>query len=261
MSATGMGGFGLGLVAGLVATLGGCGGASRTTGFRSVSDTEPQGERSPRLNADALDHGEALHAGDAAWNARLDEQRLREAIQAWRRALALRPDDPGLWTRLSRAYYFLADAHLSFDEGREEEMLETWDEGARAAERALSYLSPTFAQRMQAGGRIEDAAAALDDKAVGALFWRIVNLGKWASAKGFTTQLDVRNELRLLMGRCLALDPAFFHGGPHRVLGAYYARAPAMVGGDLERSQSHFEQSINLGPNYLATRVLYALFD
>jgi hypothetical protein len=111
---------------------------------------------------------------------------------------------------------------------------------------------------MHAGGRIEDAAAMLDESAVAALFWRVVNLGKWATAKGFATQLDFRNELRLLMGRCLELDPGYFYGGPHRALGAYYARAPSMVGGDLERSQSHFQQSLNLGPNYLATRVLYA---
>jgi len=87
-------------------------------------------------------------------------------------------------------------------------------------------LSSDFAQRMQAGTRIEEAVSILDRTAVPALYWRSANLGKWAAAQGFATLLSYKDEIRAVMTRCLELDANYFFAGPHRYFGAFYARAP-----------------------------------
>lgn len=200
----------------------------------------------------------AAQTGDAAWAERGTEARLRAAIAAWEQVVAANPSDHETLTKLSHAYYFLADGYLSFDEAHQPEMMSTFEKGTQAAEHALMALSSDFAQRMQAGTRIEEAVSILDRSAVPALYWRSANLGKWASAQGFATLLSYKDEIRAVMTRCLELDANYFYAAPHRYFGAFYARAPSFAGGDLVRSKEHFEQSLRFAPNYFATRVLYA---
>lgn len=209
-------------------------------------------------NAASLDRSSALALADSAWAERLDEVRLREAIGALERATQLDTTDAAALARLARAYYFLGDGHLSFDPARHEEMMDAFERGTDAAERALVAQSPSFAARMRSGARIEEAVELLGRDAVPALYWRAANLGKWAAAQGFATLLTYKDEIRATMARCLELDAMYFHAGPHRYFGAFYARAPSFAGGDLARSREHFEQSIRSAPTYLATRVLFA---
>lgn len=51
--------------------------------------------------------------------------------------------------------------------------------------------------------------------------------------------------------RAVELDPAFDAGGPHRVLGALYLRAPGppMGVGSLRRAVNHLEVAVRLGPD------------
>ncbi len=201
-----------------------------------------------------------VEEGDAAWAERGDEARLNVAIQKWEAAAEMDASDADTWVKLSRAYYFLADGHMSFDESRAELMIATYEKGIAAAEHALVAISPDFARRMQADTRIEEAVEILDASAVPALYWRSSNMGKWGIAKGFATVLAYKDEIRAIMARCLELDATYFHYGPHRYFGAFYARVPAFAGGDLERSRTHFDQALAGAPYYLGTRTLYAEF-
>lgn len=194
----------------------------------------------------------------AAWAQRDDEAQVRAAIQKWEQALQVDPGKPEAWTALSRAYYFLADCHLRFEENPGDAMLETYEKSTQAAEQALMQQSPQFREKMQAGERIENAVSLLDAQSVPALYWRSSALGKWASQKGFATLLSYKDEIRAVMTHVLELNPTFYFGGPHRYFGVFYARAPSFAGGDLERSKDHFEKSLQMEPNYFATHVLYA---
>ena len=233
----------------------GCGSSVQRTGW---DETTP--EANPRQNTPeaAAQREQLATQAEAAWAQRSDEAQVRAAIAAWEQIVEGSPNDHATWTKLARGYYFLADCHYSFDEARAELMMETYDKGRIAAERALVALSPDFAERMRNGTRIEESVGVLQANAVPALYWRSTNLGKWASAQGFATVLSYKDEIRAIMTRCLELDANFFYAGPHRYFGAFYARAPAFAGGDLERSRQHFEQSLQVEPNYFATRVLYA---
>ncbi|MFW6067676.1 MAG: TRAP transporter TatT component family protein [Myxococcota bacterium] len=195
---------------------------------------------------------------EAAWEQRDDQQQLRTAIEKWEQAVEIDPSKYELWTSLARARYFLADCHLRFDEAQADAMMTVYEDSTKAAEQALMQVSPAFREKMQGGARMEDAVSLLDARAVGALYWRSSALGKWASEKGFATLLSYKDEIRKVMTHVLELDPTFYFGGPHRYFGAFYARAPGFAGGDLDRSKRHFEKSLEMEPNYFATRVLYA---
>lgn len=200
---------------------------------------------------------EALVArGDEAWAGRDEEAQVRAAIEAWEQAVAANPDDAETWVKLSRGYYFLSHGHLRWSDP--DAMAETYQTGIRAAERALRALSPEFAERMAAGEHVQDAVSILGADAVPALYWRASNLGRWARLDGFATVLSFKDEIRAVMTRCMELDRYYFFAGPDRYFGAFFAIAPTYAGGDLDRSQQHFEESIRRAPNYFGTHVLYA---
>ncbi|MFK7991463.1 MAG: TRAP transporter TatT component family protein [Sandaracinaceae bacterium] len=243
-----MGMVGLGLVAF------GCGGS-----YDSAWDEEEQTADTSGGSDGAAAGSERttlIEQGDAAWAERDDAARIQAAITAWEQAVEMDGSDHETWVKISRAYYFLADGHQRFD--NPDAMADTYQSGIRAAERALRALSPDFAQRMSAGEAMEEAAAVLEADAVPALYWRATNLGKWARADGFATLLSFKDEIRAVMTRCLELDRSYFFTGPDRYFGAFYAIAPSYAGGDLERSQQHFEYSISQQPNYFGTHVLMA---
>jgi predicted anti-sigma-YlaC factor YlaD len=60
------------------------------------------------------------------------------------------------------------------------------------------------------------------------------------------------------MTRVLELDPNFYHGGPHRYFGAFYAVAPDFAGGDLAKSREHYDKSLEIAPYFLGTKILMA---
>jgi len=228
------------------------------SGRQAAWDTTPDPVSTPASDQARSEVGEITAQAEAAWAERIDEAQLRAAIAKWKQAAEIDSSNYDIWVRISRAHYFLADGHLSFDEARTPEMLESYEMGMEAAERALIALSSDFAQRMRAGTRIEEAVSVLDARSVPALYWRSANMGKWALAKGFATLLSRKDEVRAIMARCLELDATYWHSGPNRYFGAFYAKVPAFAGGDLTRSRRHFEAALRAAPNYLGTRMLYA---
>jgi len=90
------------------------------------------------------------------------------------------------------------------------------------------------------------------------MYWYASALGKWAKKKGFAVLLGQKDNVKATMDRALELAPDYFYGGPHRYFGAYYAIAPSFAGGDLEKSKVHFKKSLEIEPNYVGTKVLWA---
>lgn len=199
--------------------------------------------------------GDPAAEGDALWAHRDDKAQLEAALKAWDTALQADPDNLDLLVKLARGSYFLSDGFLR---GDNEAYLATFEQGVDYAERALTASSPEFKKRVQAGETAMDAMSSVQLNGVPALYWYSSNLGKWAKAKGFTTLLGNKDTIKAAMERCLALDETYFFGGPHRYFGAYYAVAPSFAGGDLDKSQAHYQKSLVLAPNAVSTKVLMA---
>lgn len=219
---------------------------------------ESSDAREARAEAHEGERETLIRAGDEAWEARDDADKTLEAIRAYRDAAEIDPNDVDTLTKLAHAEYYYADCHLSFDEDDEEAYKQMLQRSTQSAEYALIAQSSEFANRMRNGWRIEEAVTVLDKTAVPALYWRSSALGKWASAEGFATLLSYKDEVKAIMERCLELDQPFYYYGPDRYFGVFYGRAPAMSGGDLNKSRAHFDLSLEKEPNYFATRVLMA---
>ena len=199
-----------------------------------------------------------LAAAQAAWAKRGDEAQALAAVDNWKKAVEVNPSNAEAWTDLSHALFFYADCHQRFDDAEQDQRKTTHEEGTRAAERALSAMSPAFGQKMSAGAQIESAIDVLGPDAVPALYWRASNLGRWATLDSFATLLSYKDEVRAIMEFCLNNDPAYWYQGPDRYFGVFYARAPGFSGGDMTKSMEHFQRSIEVQPNYLGTRTLLA---
>jgi hypothetical protein len=205
-------------------------------------------------------HDAALAEGNAAWDERADPERLRAAIAAWQRALEAVPSDWELWQRLGRAQYFLADGTMQFDPALEADTTAMYQTAITSTERSLTEHFPRFAEYMRTNARFDDGAlATLDASAVPALYWRASALGRWARRDGFATVLAYKDEIRAIMTYCLNNDRHYYHAGPDRYFGAFYAVAPTYAGGDLDRSRQHFEYAIGVDPNFFGTHVLFAM--
>ena len=210
----------------------------------------------PTQTADSIDAPvDAVALGDARWAERTDPQNVREAIAHWEGVVATEPDNAEVLVKLTHAYYFLADGYLRDDE---DAYLEALDAGVRWGERAMVASSPEFAAAMAEGAKYPDAVALVGPQGVPAMFWYTTALGKWAKKQGFAIMLGHKDNLKVAMERVLALDPTFLGGAPHTYFGVFYAVAPAIAGGDLDKSREHFEAALAISPDVLSTKVLWA---
>jgi hypothetical protein len=209
--------------------------------------------------------------GDAAWAKRTSPAAVREAITAWESALECEPGTASpkercadvetsaatleALTKLTRAYYFLADGYLRADKNA---YLATMDGGVFWGERALVAASPEFEEKMRAKSKFSDAIKVIEENAVPAGYWYAASLGKWAKRTSFAVLVGQKDNIRATMTRVLELDPEFFHWAPDRYFGAFYAIAPKFAGGDLAKSHEHYDKSLERADYYLGTKVLMA---
>lgn len=217
------------------------------------------GSTAPPAAGDTAASGspEVASAGDAKWAERTDAANIRAAIAEWEKAAAASPGDAEVLVKLTRAHYFLADGYLR-GEKDEKEYLQMMDKGVKWGEKAMVAASPEFAAAMSDGKKFPEAVALVGKDGVPAMYWYASSLGKWAKKKGFAVLLGQKDNVKATMDRCLALEPTYYYGGPHRYFGAFYAIAPAFAGGDLEKSKVHFKKSLEISPDFVGTKVLWA---
>ncbi len=210
---------------------------------------------------DAAAHSAAIAAGDAAFAGRVDRAQLELSIVKYEEAIKLKDDDWQTYGKLARACYALADQWLFFEKEQNPKLfLDTYEKGYVYAQRGMAALSPEVEKRLAAGVDLKDAVALLDKQAIELLYWHATNLGRWANAQDITVVLSFKERIYNIMEMVLRFDPNYFHGAADRYFGAYYSIAPSFAGGDLDKSNAHFQASIKIAPNYASTYILVAEF-
>ncbi len=210
---------------------------------------------------DATAHQAAVAAGDAAFANRVDRAQLELAVTKYEEAVKLKDDDWQTYAKLSRACYALADQWLFFEKDQKPDLfLATYAKGLDYAQRGMAALSPDVEKRLAAGVDLKDAVSLLDKQAIELLYWHATNLGRWANAQDITVVLSYKERIYNIMEMVLRFDPNFFYGAADRYFGAYYSIAPSFAGGDLDKSQSHFDASLRIAPGYASTYILIAEF-
>ena len=85
--------------------------------------------------------------------------------------------------------------------------------------------------------------------------------GTLGQTQGIWSSLGIIEPFKKDMETAINLDPSIEEGGPHRALGNLYLKLPFVLGGNLERSITHFLKAIQLGSefgeNYLGLAEAY----
>ncbi len=244
----------LGMAVVLTATLVTACGSSRQSGICGDMNPAPTATG----NADQLEA-----EGDAHWAKRADEASAKAAIASWTKAVNVDPTRHTVRTKLARAHYFVADAHLWFkkevddDEVAAAEMLEHHKQGTNQAEFALGQAYPAYRSKFCARQPFDVALQQLDKGAVATMYWYATNLGRYALQKSLVEVLNQKDRIKAMMDLAQRLDPEFWYHGPDRYFGAYFTKIP-FPSGDLKKSEGHFKRSVASSPKYLATQVIYA---
>jgi hypothetical protein len=213
-----------------------------------------------------------LEAGRAAWEARGEgKEKVAEAIAAWEQALgctagttspdqrcsnpSTTKDNIEVLAMMTRAYYHYADGYLR---GDEKAYLDYMNRAVWWGERALIAASPEFGEKMSNKGKYHEVIGVVGIEGLPAMYWYATALGKWARASGFSVLVGQKDNIKATMERALQLDENFYHGGPHRYFGAFYAVAPGFAGGDPVKSQEHYDKALAIAPYFIGTKVLMA---
>jgi tetratricopeptide (TPR) repeat protein len=173
----------------------------------------------------ALYAQDALQQADAAWLKRsASDQYAYDAIKLYEQAGQAAPTNDVPWYQIARAYQFL---------GRF---------APAAAKDAL------FAKGMDAAKK----ALAVNPNSVGGHYWYSACLSRWLESKGVTTKLKHLGELKSHLMAARKIDPAFFFGGPARVLGMIAFKSP--LASNKEAIQ-YLHESLKYAPDYSLTLV------
>ncbi len=186
------------------------------------------------------------------WDNRGDKASLRQAIEIYQKAYEAAPGYE-LAERLSYAHYLLADA---FEQGAQKS--QGYYTGHEWGVRALCF-DPGFKQRhVDQKQGMGDAINGVPREFAGGIFWTATCYGKWGKMRNILKQLGPAKQARKMILYLYSIDKDYYYGGPARWLGAYYAIAPGIAGGDMEKSGKYYAEALAAAPQYLATRVLMA---
>jgi TRAP transporter T-component len=196
---------------------------------------------------------DALSEGDRAFALRGDPARLEAALRAYRLAAARKPGDPAAETRLARAEAFRGLAAQTPAIAKE-----AWEASARAAERALRRVAPSWAEAIDRGDDPAAAAARVDAAGAEAVYLLAQGAMRGAQATGYAAVLAVKDSALAMMARTAELDERVDAAGPHRALGAWRAALPVAAGGGAAASRAHFDRARALAPEDQLARVAEA---
>lgn len=250
----------------------------RTAAWEETSSTpEPKGEVSKTDGGEADVEGAkpgaaTMEKAMAAWEARADgKDSLLLAIAAWETSVGCSPgttppsercsdvatsaENIEVLAMMTRAYYFTADAYMRDDKVN---YLDFMNRAVWWGERALIAASPEFGEQMRNKGKYHEVIGVVGIEGLPAMYWYATALGKWARAKGFGVLVGQKDNIKATMDRAVELDGTYYHGGPHRYFGAFYAIAPGFAGGDDAKSKEHYKKSLEIAPYFLGTKVLMA---
>lgn len=105
-----------------------------------------------------------------------------------------------------------------------------------------------------------EAAIGIDENSLEGNFWLAVNRGAFGQEKGIMQSLAMVQPVKRAAEKAAALDGGFFYGGPWRVLGRLYHKAPGfpISVGSTKKAIECLEKAVALGPKFFLNRLFLA---
>ena len=151
-----------------------------------------------------------------------------------KKSLKTFPESDKLFWRLGRVYFKLGETFTSESE-------------------KIYFFSLCMAQTKK--------TIEINSQSANGYFYNGLCSGTLGQTQGIWSSLGMIEPFKKDMETAINLDPSIGEGGPHRALGNLYLKLPYVLGGDLERSITHFQKAIQLGSefgeNYLGLAEAY----
>lgn len=105
-----------------------------------------------------------------------------------------------------------------------------------------------------------EAGVEAQEESLEACFWLSVNWGSYGQAKGIMKSLSLIKPIKETAEKCLEMDETYFYGGPWRVLGRLYNKAPGfpISIGDNKKSLECFKKALAYGPKFYLNHLFLA---
>ena len=181
------------------------------------------------------------------WKKRDNKENLAKAVQL----IEASPKDLESLTYLTRGYFLLGEMYTKDDD----EKLKIFEKAKKYGDEGMS-LNEEFKKLKDKD--IVKAIDVLTLKEIDILYWAAASLGKWAKTNGVMSSLKYKSQILSMIGKVEKLNPDYFYGAVDRYMGGYYAIAPGIAGGDMDKSKEHFKKAMAKAPENLGSKVFYA---
>src|SRR5215203_6655705 len=110
------------------------------------------------------------------------------------------------------------------------------------------------------GVQCGEAGVSLNEDSLEANFWLAVNSGSYGQEKGIMQSLAMVQPIKRAAEKALEIDGGYFYGGPWRVLGRLYHKAPGFPfsAGNTRKAIECLEKAVELGPKFYLNRLFLA---
>jgi tetratricopeptide (TPR) repeat protein len=110
------------------------------------------------------------------------------------------------------------------------------------------------------GVQCGEAAVGINEDSLEGNFWLAVNYGSFGQEKGIMQSLALIHPMKNAAERAAEIDGGYFYGGPWRVLGRLYHKAPGFPFsiGSTKKAVECLEKAVELGPRFYLNRLFLA---
>jgi len=110
------------------------------------------------------------------------------------------------------------------------------------------------------GVQCGEAAVGINENSLEGNFWLAVNYGSFGQEKGIMQSLALIHPMKNAAERAAEIDGGYFYGGPWRVLGRLYHKAPGFPFsvGSTKKAIECLEKAVELGPKFYLNRLFLA---
>ncbi len=105
-----------------------------------------------------------------------------------------------------------------------------------------------------------EKGVAANEDSLEANFWLAVNYGSFGQEKGIMKSLELIKPIKACVERVMKTDEGYFYGGPWRVLGRLYHKAPGFPFsiGDTKKALECLEKALEFGPKFYLNHLFIA---